>query len=127
MHKILRYLIALVWLINGLYCKVLNGVPRHQEIVARILGTTHATLFTKAIGIAEILMAVWIISRIQPPLNAVAQMLIIATMNAIEYFMAPDLLLFGHWNAVVALLFIAVIYSNEFLLRRQQHSHVQRP
>ena len=124
LQRIFNYLIALVWLINGLYCKVFNGVPRHQEIVARILGTTHAALFTKAIGIAEILMAVWILSRILPRLNAIAQIVIIATMNTIEYFMAPDLLLFGHWNAVVALLFIAVIYSNEFLLRPQQAAHV---
>lgn len=119
MHKILNYLIALVWLINGLYCKMLNGVPRHQEIVARILGSAHAALFTKAIGAAEILMAVWILSRIQPRFNAIVQILIIATMNTIEYFMAPDLLLFGHWNALVALLFIAVIYSNEFGWRRR--------
>ena len=39
-HQVLHYLIAAVWLANGLFCKVLNLVPRHQQIVARILGKT---------------------------------------------------------------------------------------
>lgn len=34
---ILRGLIALVWLVNGLWCKVLGHVPRHEAIVARVL------------------------------------------------------------------------------------------
>ena len=37
-------LISLVWLVNGLYCKVLNFVPRHQLIVARILGEDFARI-----------------------------------------------------------------------------------
>jgi hypothetical protein len=36
-YKLLNYLIAAVWLVNGLFCKVLGLVPRHQEIVATIL------------------------------------------------------------------------------------------
>jgi hypothetical protein len=47
-HQTISYLIAAVWLINGLVCKVLNLVPRHREIVARILGDNHAPLFTTA-------------------------------------------------------------------------------
>ncbi|WP_420459075.1 hypothetical protein [Neolewinella sp.] len=38
--------LALIWLTNGLYCKVLNLVPRHQEIVAAILGPAHARELT---------------------------------------------------------------------------------
>lgn len=30
LNKILNFLIATVWLANGLLCKVLNGVPRHE-------------------------------------------------------------------------------------------------
>jgi len=36
--SLLKYFIALIWLINGLFCKLLNFVPRHEEIVKRILG-----------------------------------------------------------------------------------------
>jgi len=119
LHTILTYCIAAVWLINGLFCKLLNFVPRHQLIVARILGEADAALFTKAIGVAEAAMAVWVISGIKARVNAIAQMVIIAAMNALEFFLAPDLLLWGKLNAVFALLFILVIYFNEFYLAKK--------
>ena len=58
--------VALVWVVNGVYCKLLGGVPRHQLIVARILGAQHALLCTRLIGLAELLMAVWVVSGWQP-------------------------------------------------------------
>ena len=51
-NKLLNYCIAAVWLANGLFCKVLNLVPRHQQIVAHILGEQYSVMFTKAIGVA---------------------------------------------------------------------------
>jgi hypothetical protein len=51
-QRVLHYLIALVWLVNGLLCKVLGLVPRHAAIVARILGPSHADLLTLLIGLA---------------------------------------------------------------------------
>ena len=118
-YKILTYLIACVWLINGLFCKVLNFVPRHEQIVRRILGGEHSELITKIIGVAEICMTIWILSRIKPRLNAIVQIIIIAAMNILEFLIAPDLLLWGRANAVVALMFIAVIYFNEFYLNSE--------
>tara|TARA_B110000967_G_scaffold208879_1_gene262619 strand:- start:1735 stop:2109 length:375 start_codon:yes stop_codon:yes gene_type:complete len=44
--KTLTYIIAAIWGINGLVCKILNVVPRHEEIVERILGIGHARLFS---------------------------------------------------------------------------------
>ncbi|WP_235906008.1 DoxX-like family protein [Ginsengibacter hankyongi] len=95
-----------MWLINGLFCKVLNLVPRHQLIVARILGHEYSWIATKTIGILEILMAIWIVSKINSGLCTLTQIVIIATMNTIEFILAPDLLLFGHINALVATCFI---------------------
>ena len=63
LRQLLIYFIALVWFINGLYCKVLNQVPRHQEIVGRILGDDVAPTLTVLIGISEIVMAGWVLSR----------------------------------------------------------------
>ncbi len=116
----ITYLIAIVWLANGLFCKIFNLVPRHQEIVARILGDDYAFIFTKAIGLAEIVMAVWIFSKFSVRLNAITQITIIAVMNALEFFLASDLLLWGRWNALFALIFILVIYYNAFLLDRKK-------
>ncbi len=117
LKKIITYFIALVWLINGFFCKILNLVPRHQEIVGRILGQDFAMIATKAIGFSEVLMVVWILSKIKPRWCAIFQIFIIATMNTIEFFAVPDVLLFGHVNAIIATLFIALIYFNEFYLK----------
>lgn len=116
---ILTIAIALVWLINGLFCKVLDLVPRHQLIVSRILGENNAGILTKIIGIAEILMFAWIISEKRSRLCAITQIIVIATMNVIEFFLAPDLLLFGRLNIVLAMTLIFVIYVNEFAINKR--------
>jgi hypothetical protein len=118
-NQLLNYFIAAIWIANGLFCKVLNFVPRHQEIVARILGNIHAEIFTKLIGVAEIAMAVWILSGIKSRLNAIAQIIVIATMNVLEFILVPDLLLWGRFNALFAFLFILLIFYNEFQLRNK--------
>ena len=118
-HTILTYCIAMVWMANGLFCKVLNLVPRHEQIVARILGETYARPLTLAIGLAEIGMAIWVLSRIKPRLNAVLQMAVVAIMNTLEFFMVPDLLLWGKLNAFFAFLFVLLIYYHEFHLTKK--------
>ncbi|MFT3683123.1 MAG: DoxX-like family protein [Ferruginibacter sp.] len=116
-YKFLNYLVAAVWMVNGLFCKLLNLVPRHQQIVARILGEQHAAIFTKLIGLSEILMAAWIISNIKPRLNALAQVMIITVMNTLEFILVPDLLLWGRLNALFAFILILIVLYNEFYLR----------
>ncbi|HOY17871.1 MAG TPA: DoxX-like family protein [Haliscomenobacter sp.] len=118
-HTILTYCIAMVWMANGLFCKVLNLVPRHEQIVARILGETYARPLTLTIGLAEIGMAIWVLSRIKPRLNAVLQMAVVAIMNTLEFFMVPDLLLWGKLNAFFAFLFVLLIYYHEFHLYKK--------
>lgn len=121
MHKPLTYLIALVWLLNGLICKVFNLIPRHQEIVETILQLDNGRPLTIAIGLAETLMAVWIVSGFRSRLNAVLQIIVIATMNILESIYTPELLFWGRWNGVFAFLFILVIYANEFHLNKRAH------
>lgn len=114
MKKRLNILIASVWFINGFICKVLNGVPRHQEIVAAITGSDHARFLTIWIGLSEIAMSVWIVSGVYLKYNAVIQIVLIAAMNALEFMLVPELLLWGKFNAFFALLFILLIFFNEF-------------
>lgn len=118
LHKILTVLISLVWLINGLFAKVLGFVPRHQQIVGRILGENYAFIATKVIGSFEILMFVWVISRIRSRFCAITQIIIVAVMNTMEFILVPDILLFGKMNSVIALFFIFTVYYNEFILNR---------
>ena len=122
-HRLLSYTIAVVWLINGAYCKLFNFVPRHQEIVSRILGEEHAFFFTKIIGISEISMALWIISSKYIRISAITQIVVVATMNILEYILVPDLLLWGKANALFAFAFILVVYFNEFKLGKKQSTN----
>lgn len=119
-YKVLSYFIGLTWLINGLICKVLNLVPRHGQIVARILGDKYSGTLTLIIGFSEIGMAVWMLSGIKSRLNAILQMVVVATMNILEFFFVPDLLLWGRMNALFAFLFILIIYYTEFKLNPHQ-------
>lgn len=107
-------LIALIWLINGLFCKILHLVPRHEQIVARILGNHYSHQLTILIGVAEIIMFAWIASGLKPRFNAVVQMVIIGVMNVLEYILAPDLLLWGKLNLLFAALLIVIIYCFQF-------------
>tara|TARA_B100000768_G_C10982698_1_gene250512 strand:+ start:103 stop:495 length:393 start_codon:yes stop_codon:yes gene_type:complete len=119
LHKALTLLIAVVWLANGLFCKVLNLVPRHEQIVAKVLGEDYSSPLTILIGLSEILMAVWVVSKFKSKLNAIIQILVVATMNTLEFIVIPDLLLWGRLNSLFALLFISLVYYNEFVLNKK--------
>ncbi|MEO6135518.1 MAG: DoxX-like family protein [Ginsengibacter sp.] len=118
-YKLLNYFIASVWIANGLFCKVLNLVPRHEEIVARILGSENSRQLTVLIGLSEIGMAIWILSGKWSRLSAIAQIIIVATMNTMEFILVPDLLLWRKANSLFAFLFILLIYYNEFRLYKK--------
>ncbi len=118
-HKQINYFLATVWIFNGLFCKVLNLVPRHQEIVGQILGEDYSRPLTILIGLSEIVMAIWILGSIWTRLNAITQILVIATMNVLEFVLVPDLLMWGKANSIFAFLFVFLIYFNEFHLNKE--------
>ncbi len=118
-HKLINYFIATVWVANGLFCKVLNLVPRHQQIVANILGDDYSQPLTILIGLSEIGMSIWILSGLWTSLNAATQILVIATMNVLEFVLVPHLLMWGKANAIFAFMFILLIYYNEFHLTKK--------
>ncbi|MBN8666304.1 MAG: DoxX-like family protein [Chitinophagales bacterium] len=119
-EKLLTLFFAIVWFTNGFVCKVLNLVPRHEAIVARILGPTNSETFTLLIGLAEIGIAIWILTGFKSRINAILQMAVVTIMNTLEFLLAPDLLLWGKFNAVFAFLFILLIYYHEFIMNRPQ-------
>lgn len=116
LNRLLILFFSLIWLVNGLFCKILNLVPRHQQIVAEILGETYAKSLTIAIGVGEVLMAIWLISRKFAQLSAITQILLIVTMNILEFILAPHLLLWGRLNIVFALCLAALVYYQGFAL-----------
>lgn len=118
-YKALTYLISIVWIVNGLFCKVLNLTPRHEEIVARILGAEYSKEITIIIGILEVLMAIWILSGFKSKTNALIQIILVFVMNIIEFSYASDLLLWGKLNILFAMLFVSVVYYQGFILKNK--------
>ncbi len=78
-----RLAVALVWLYQGLWCKVLGRCPGHQAIVEAVPGmdAQTAALALAGIGAVEVGLAVWVISGWRPRLAALAQTLLLAGMN----------------------------------------------
>jgi uncharacterized membrane protein YphA (DoxX/SURF4 family) len=108
LHLALRILIGSVWVFHGLYSKLLDGVPRHRLIVARVLGDDLATVATRAVGVGEILLGLWAFSHRWPRACATAQTLAIATMNTLEISRAPDLLISAPGMVALNLAFLAL-------------------
>lgn len=123
-NSLVTYFISAIWLINGLFCKVLNFEPRHQQIVSRILGGEYASELTLLIGLSELVMVVWVLSRFKSRLNAIFQITIVPVMNVIEFFFASDILLWGKFNIVYACLFVVLVYYNEFVLIKKINKDV---
>lgn len=71
-------------------------------------------------------MAIWILSAYKPKLNAITQIAVVGIMNLLEFFLVPELLLWGRLNSIFALLFILLIYFKEFYLNKKPNplSHV---
>ena len=118
-HKILTFCIAAVWIANGLFCKVLNLVPRHELIVAQILGDDYSRILTILIGLSEITIAIWFLTKYRSKLNAIMQIGIVAAMNVLEFIIVPNLLLWGKLNSFFAFVFILLVYINEFHIKRK--------
>lgn len=90
---VLRFGTAAVWIAFGLVFKVLHLVPRHETIVAAIIGADWAGPATLGIGVAEVAMGVWILTRRWPLACAAAQTIVIASMNTLELTLAREHLL----------------------------------
>lgn len=108
LHLALRILIGSVWVFHGLYSKLLDGIPRHRQIVARVLGEEWAGPATMAVGLAEILLGCWAFSRRFPLTCAAVQTLAIVTMNSMEIARAPDLLISAPGMVALNLGFLAL-------------------
>ena len=81
---LVRAAVAAVWLYEGLWCKLL-GRERHQvkvvEAVPR-LGPVVGRRFLLVLGLAETALAAWVLSGVTPGFCAVAQTILLVTLNA---------------------------------------------
>ena len=103
-------IIGAVWVFHGLYSKILNGIPRHRLIVAKILGLANAGTATRVIGLLELLLGIWVFTGYQPVACAIVQTLAIIAMNTLEILMAGELLISAVGMLILNFGFLSLVW-----------------
>lgn len=80
---LIRSAIALVWLYEGLWCKLLGRMPSQQRVVEAVpfLGPLWGLRFLRTLGLVECGLAFWVLSGWEPIWAAAAQTALLVTMN----------------------------------------------
>jgi len=75
--------VATVWIYEGLWCKLLGGQPHQLQVIQTIpnYGSRLGRFLIKALGLIEVGLAIWVLSRFAPILCAVAQTLLLIALN----------------------------------------------
>jgi hypothetical protein len=89
MHELLppfwliRFAVAAVWLYEGLWCKLLGREPHQLTVVEAVprWGPRIGARFLKTLGAVEVALALWALSGIAPLGCALAQTLLLVTLN----------------------------------------------
>jgi len=82
--KLIRISIALVWLYQGLWCKVLGRASGHTAVIAAVpfIGPAGSRYALIALGLLECGIAAWVWSGRQLHKAAMVQTILLAAMNA---------------------------------------------
>lgn len=80
---LIRGAIAAVWLYEGLWCKLLRGQPHEFQVVEAVpyFGPRVGSLVLQMLGAMEVGLAIWVLSATAPLPCAVAQTLLLVTLN----------------------------------------------
>jgi uncharacterized membrane protein YphA (DoxX/SURF4 family) len=107
-------IVASVWLIHGLYNKLLGGSARHLAIVQSIPGLGGATgeRVLTAVGAGEVAIALWVLSGWRPRWCAATQAVVLLSMNVLELTFARDLLLWPAGLIPINLAFLALAWAS---------------
>jgi hypothetical protein len=109
-HVIAQIVIGSVWVFHGGFSKILNGIPRHRLIVGKILGEQHAAPATKIIGWLEMLLGIWAFAGWQAPVCAAVQTLALVAMNALEIYLARELLISAVGMVILNAGFLSLVW-----------------
>jgi hypothetical protein len=82
--KLIRLSIALVWLYEGLWCKVLGGLPSHAAVISSVpfIGPAGSRVALIALGLVECGIAAWVSSGKKMRQAAIVQTVLLVAMNA---------------------------------------------
>lgn len=81
---LVRAAVAAVWIYEGLWCKVLGRSPSELAVVEAVpvYGPKYGRLFLTTLGWAELALGAWVLSGVAPGLAALAQSVLLVTLNA---------------------------------------------
>jgi hypothetical protein len=104
--------VASVWLVHGLYNKLLHGSPRHLAIVQSVPGFRGmaGVRMLAVVGVAEVGIALWMLSGLLAIPCAAAQTVALMSMNVVELRYARPLLLWPAGLIPLNLAFLAVAW-----------------
>lgn len=81
---LIQVAVAMVWLYEGLWCKLLGGSSHELEVVeaASLFNPSLAVLVLRALGAFECALAAWVLTGWRPQWAAVVQTVLLASLNA---------------------------------------------
>jgi uncharacterized membrane protein YphA (DoxX/SURF4 family) len=128
---LIRLSIAMVWLYQGLWCKVLGGAPRHEAVIASapFIGPEAARAAMVAIGLVECGLAVWVLLGWRRRWAAAAQTALLIGMNTAGLIWARNLLADPAGMILQNFAFVVLIWvaaENHHQIRREEVSHAGR-
>ncbi len=79
-----RIAVAAVWLYEGLWCKLLGGVPHQLDVVDAVplFDRSAAKWLLRLIGVVECGLAAWVLTGWQPTAAALTQTVLLISMNS---------------------------------------------
>ncbi len=105
-------IVASVWLIHGLFNKLLHFSPRHLLIVQSVPGLAGARgeIVLTAVGLFEVGLALWVVSGWAAGACAAIQTVVLLSMNVVELSVARSLLLWPAGLIPVNLMFLGLAW-----------------
>lgn len=81
---VIRASVAVVWVYEGLWCKILGRVRSQVEVVTAVprLGPRFGAAFLKMLGVVEVALAVWVLAGVAPGVCAITQTTLLVVLNA---------------------------------------------
>lgn len=124
----LRLAVASVWIVHGIYNKLLHGSPRHLQIVQAVPGLSGATgeFALLAIGFGEILLAAWMLSGKALLPCVIVQTAALLTMNVMELTWARQHLIWPAGLLPANMLLLAVAWCAVVLDRDERQTNGTR-
>jgi uncharacterized membrane protein YphA (DoxX/SURF4 family) len=81
---LIRAAVAAVWAYEGVWCKLMHRQPHEFDVVQSVpyFGVRIGSQVLGLLGVAELGLAVWVLTGAKPLLCAVTQTLLLTIMNA---------------------------------------------